>query len=113
MTTTKTPVRPIPDVSAPVKAPAPQPGPPAGYWQDANGYLVPESKVKPIDQLRHQLVQELCREAQYFSVELAAYKAHAMAEVSAFVDSFSKRQRVQHELNCAVEQALRNQGILV
>lgn len=33
-------------------------------------------------------------------------------EISAFVDSFSKRQRVQHELNCAVEQALRNQGIL-
>ena len=86
MTTTKTPVRPIPDVSAPVKVPAPQPGPPAGYWQDANGYLVPESKGKPIDQLRHQLVQDLCREAQDFSVELAAYKAHAMAEVSAFVE---------------------------
>jgi len=33
-------------------------------------------------------------------------------EINAFVDSFSKRQRVQHELNCAVEQALRSQGIL-
>lgn len=32
-------------------------------------------------------------------------------EISAFVDSFSKRQRVHHEINCAVEQALRNQGI--
>ena len=28
---------------------------PPGYWQDANGNLVPESKVKDIDKLRHQV----------------------------------------------------------
>ena len=28
---------------------------PAGYWRDANGSLVPDSKVKDIDKLRHAL----------------------------------------------------------
>ena len=32
-------------------------------------------------------------------------------EISAFVDSFAKRQRVQHEINLAMNQALRENGI--
>lgn len=56
-----------------------------GYWQDANGNLVPEAKVKQIDQVRNQLVYELCRNAELQSQALSAFKLTAMAEVAAFV----------------------------
>jgi hypothetical protein len=56
-----------------------------GYWNDANGNLVPESKVKPIDQVRNQLVYDLCRNAEVESLALSAFKLSAMAEVAAFV----------------------------
>lgn len=56
-----------------------------GYWTDANGNLVPESKVKQIDQIRNQLVYDLCRMAETESLALSAFKLTAMTEVSAFV----------------------------
>ena len=56
-----------------------------GYWQDANGNLVPESKVKQIDQVRNQLVYDLCRMAEVESLALRTFKLSAMAEISAFV----------------------------
>lgn len=63
----------------------PQPtGTTPGYWLDANGNLVPESKVKPIDQLRNQLVYDLCLNAQVESLTLSAFKLTAMSEIAAF-----------------------------
>ena len=56
-----------------------------GYWTDANGNLVPESKVKQIDQVRNQLVYDLCRMAEVESLALSTFKLSSMAEVSAFV----------------------------
>lgn len=56
-----------------------------GYWTDANGNLVPESKVKQIDQVRNQMVYDLCRNAELESLALSAFKLSAMAEVAAFV----------------------------
>ncbi|WOI47711.1 DUF3164 family protein [Acidovorax sp. BLS4] len=58
---------------------------PAGYWQDANGNLIPESKVKDIDKLRHQVVVDLCRMAEQHQSSLSLFKAHAMQEVAALV----------------------------
>jgi hypothetical protein len=58
---------------------------PAGYWQDANGNLIPESKVKDIDKLRHQVVTDLCRMAEQHQAGLAAFKAAAMDDVAALV----------------------------
>lgn len=58
---------------------------PAGYWQDANGNLVPESKVKDIDKLRHQVVMDLCLKAEQQRDGLAAFKSEAMQEVGALV----------------------------
>jgi hypothetical protein len=57
---------------------------PAGYWKDANGNLVPESKVKPIDQLRNQVVYAVCRLAQAQSEAMSNFKINSMAEVAAF-----------------------------
>ena len=58
---------------------------PPGYWQDASGNLVPESKVREIDKLRTEIVTDLCREAEEHSRRLRQFKLHAMAEVAAFV----------------------------
>jgi hypothetical protein len=57
---------------------------PTGYWKDANGNLVPESKVKPIDQLRNQVVYAVCRLAQAQSEAMSNFKINSMAEVAAF-----------------------------
>lgn len=56
-----------------------------GYWQDANGNLVPEGKVKQIDQVRNQMVYDLCRMAEVESLALRTFKLSSMAEVAAFV----------------------------
>jgi len=62
----------------------PQQPTPTGYWPDANGNLIPESKVKPIDQLRHQVVTDLCRMAELQAAELGKFKVSAMMEVASF-----------------------------
>ena len=56
-----------------------------GYWTDTHGNLVPESKVKQIDQVRNQLVYDLCRMAETESLALQVFKLAAMTEVAAFV----------------------------
>lgn len=58
--------------------------PPPGYWLDATGNLVPESKVKQIDQLRNQVVYDLCRMAESESLALGKFKISAMMEVASF-----------------------------
>ena len=58
---------------------------PPGYWKDAAGNLIPESKVKDIDKLRHQVVTDLCTMAEHARDGLAAFKLHAMQEVAALV----------------------------
>ena len=58
---------------------------PAGYWQDANGVLTPESRVAEIDKLRHDLVTELVTEARTRSGVLAEFKRRVMADMQAFV----------------------------
>lgn len=58
---------------------------PAGYWRDANGNLIPESKVKDIDKLRHEVVTALCKAAEQHQAGLRSYKLHAMQEVGALV----------------------------
>lgn len=56
-----------------------------GYWEDAQGNLVPVSKVKDVDKLRHEVVCELVQKAKELSAILALFKANTMAEVEAFV----------------------------
>ena len=58
---------------------------PTGYWQDAQGNLIPEGKIKAIDKLRDQLVRELCDQARQQSETLARFKLLCMTEVTNFV----------------------------
>jgi hypothetical protein len=58
---------------------------PAGYRKDAQGRLVPENLISPIDRTRDELVLGLVAAAQAQSANLAKFKEHAFGEVSAFV----------------------------
>ena len=68
---------------------------PTGYWQDANGNLIPETKVKDIDKLRHQVVTDLCTMAEKSRDGLAAFKVHAMQEVAALVSTSMEQYGVK------------------
>ena len=69
--------------------------PPPGYWQDANGNLVPEANVKQIDQVRNNLVYNLCQMAEAESLALAKFKASVMKEVASFCDLSMLEYNVQ------------------
>lgn len=68
---------------------------PTGYWQDANGNLIPETKVKDIDKLRHQVVTDLCTMAEKSRDGLAEFKALAMQEVAALVSTSMEQYGVK------------------
>lgn len=63
----------------------PTPTIPPGYYAKADGTLVPESLVTPIDRTRDELVRELAARAQAIAQAQAAFRAHALAEIAAFV----------------------------
>ena len=60
---------------------------PDGFWEKADGSLVPESKVKDIDKLRDSLVREIIGKARSTSSDLAVFKGTAMADIAAFVST--------------------------
>lgn len=59
---------------------------PPGYWEDANGTLVPVSKIKEIDKDRSKVVAELCEQAKVESARLMAFKTSAMQFVADFIN---------------------------
>ncbi|MBK5145969.1 DUF3164 family protein [Budviciaceae bacterium BWR-B9] len=59
---------------------------PDGYWQDAKGYLVPESLIKPIDKARDSLVREIVINAKGVNKALSDFKAQSFGDIQAFVD---------------------------
>ncbi len=68
---------------------------PAGYRKDAQGRLVPESLIGPIDRMRDDLVLELVKGAEEASESLAAFKQRAFADVAAFVSLSAERYGVK------------------
>jgi hypothetical protein len=59
---------------------------PQGFLRDAQGRMVPESMIKPIDRTRDDLVRDLVRKAEELSTRIAAFKADALSEVQAFIE---------------------------
>lgn len=59
---------------------------PKGYWEAADGSLVPESKVSELDKARDQVVRRLIDAAEHMSGQLAEFKRLAMSEVAQFVE---------------------------
>ena len=58
---------------------------PKGYWQDANGALIPVAKIKELDKARHKCVVGLAARAQRMSEALREFKLAVMAEIEEFV----------------------------
>lgn len=59
---------------------------PPGYWRDAEGRLVAEALIKPIDKARETLVHELIDKARVLSRQIEQFKASAFADIAAFVE---------------------------
>lgn len=59
---------------------------PDGYRQDAQGRLIPESQIRPIDKARDELVQELVSRALPLREALIDYRAQAFSDIQAFVE---------------------------
>lgn len=68
---------------------------PAGYRKDAQGRLVPESLIGPIDRMRDDLVLELVKGAEEASESLAAFKQRAFSDVAAFVSLSAEKYGVK------------------
>jgi len=60
---------------------------PAGYWQDAQGHLIPEANVRDIDKLRDQTVRMLFERAFAAAAALRTFKQQAMQDVTTFVQT--------------------------
>lgn len=58
---------------------------PSGFRQDAQGRLVPESTIKPIDLARDQLVREIAERAKAASQQLAKLKGEVFGDIEAFI----------------------------
>jgi len=59
---------------------------PQGYWQDAQGRLIPEDQVRPIDRLRDELVRSLVGRALPIRELLTEFRSQAFADIQAFVE---------------------------
>ncbi|PAU86301.1 sulfate transporter [Pseudomonas sp. WN033] len=59
---------------------------PESYRRDAQGRLVPEDMIKPIDLERDRLVQHLVDRASELSSELSDFKAVAFGDIEAFIE---------------------------
>ncbi|BAN97856.1 sulfate transporter [Sodalis-like symbiont of Philaenus spumarius] len=59
---------------------------PAGYRRNAQGHLVPTDTIKPVDDMRDELVNALFDEALQLRCQMAAFKQRAMQQISDFID---------------------------
>lgn len=57
---------------------------PEGYMEDAQGKLVPETRVKPEHKLEDELVRRLCNSAAAINDILRAFKTVALDDLTAF-----------------------------
>ena len=59
---------------------------PEGYRRNAQGHLVHEDLIKPIDKARDELVTQLATKAKELNSLMAQFKAAAFGDIEAFVD---------------------------
>ncbi|HHT4028148.1 TPA: DUF3164 family protein [Enterobacter hormaechei] len=59
---------------------------PEGYRINAQGHLVPESQVKPLDKLRDEVVMNIIESARQQRQQLAAFKLNSMQQIADFID---------------------------
>lgn len=67
---------------------------PEGFWENAQGALVPQSNVKDIDKLRDQTVRNLFEAAEAVHEALAELKQCGFEEFSTFIQISADQYRV-------------------
>ena len=67
-----------------------------GYRQNAEGHLIPESVIKPIDKVRDELVLELAQKAREMSEAMRQMKAYFFAQIYAFIELSLEEYGVAH-----------------
>jgi hypothetical protein len=68
---------------------------PKGYWKDAKGNFVPESRIADVDKARDKLVKRLCEQAQKHSGILAELKILASADIDDFIKACADHYQVK------------------
>lgn len=68
---------------------------PEGFRQDAQGRLVPETHIKPIDLARDALVREIVEKAKALNRAIAEFKAATFDDIAAFVQLSAEEYRVR------------------
>lgn len=59
---------------------------PAGYRINAQGHLVPESQIKPLDTLRDETVMNIVTAARQLRQSMAEFKVASMQQIGDFTD---------------------------
>jgi len=67
-----------------------------GYRKNAQGYLVPEDLIRPVDQLRDDVVQNIVEAAKVLRQAMADFKAASMQQIGDFIDLSSKEYGVEY-----------------
>lgn len=68
---------------------------PRGYWEAADGSLVPTSRVSDLDKARDAVVRKLVAQAEKVSEDIAQFKSAALAEITTFVGRSAAQYNVQ------------------
>lgn len=68
---------------------------PEGYRIDARGRLIPEDQIKPIDQMRDELVLAIIDRACELRDELRDFKGDTFSEIQSFVETSAAEYGVQ------------------
>jgi hypothetical protein len=69
---------------------------PAGFRENAQGSMVPLSKIKAIDLRRDKMVVSICEQAKVEQARLFGFKATAMDDLAGFVSSSHAEYGVTH-----------------
>jgi hypothetical protein len=68
---------------------------PAGYRTNAQGHLVPESQIKPLDKLRDEVVMNIIEAARQQRQLLVEFKLGSMQKITDFIDLSSSEYGVE------------------
>lgn len=68
---------------------------PEGFRKDAQGRLIAEANIKPIDRARDQLVAEIVANARVVNKQLADFKTRTFGDIAAFVQLSAEQYGVR------------------
>lgn len=68
----------------------------AGYRQNAQGHLVPQELIRPVDKLRDDVVLDIVDAARVLRQAMADFKAASMKKIEDFIDLSSNEYGVEY-----------------